>query len=75
MFFHVVCISIVVVCVCVFSILCAFMQVRSTEVEFNSGWWICADDPTRRRFILYDMHVVILFCLCRPSKWQKANLT
>ena len=44
------CISIVVVCVCVFSNLCAFMQVRSTEVEINSGWRICADDPTRRRF-------------------------
>ena len=33
------------------------------------------DDRTRRRFILYDMHVVFLFCLCRLSKWRKANLT
>ena len=35
-FLYIVCISIVVVWVCVFSNLCAFMQVGSTEVGISS---------------------------------------
>ena len=60
-FSYIVRIGIVVVCVCVFPNLCALMQVRSTEVGSNSGCWICADDPTRRRFF-YMTCVFCCFC-------------
>ena len=51
-----------------------YNPVNRKKIHINSGWWICADDPTRRRFFLYDMRVLLfLFCFCSASKWRTSK--
>ena len=62
-FLYIVCIGIVVVWVCVFSNLCAFMQVRSTEVEVSSVRWRIFAGMTIRHGVVF-FYMICMFCLC-----------